>query len=400
MLIHVHDAQGFPVRGGGHDVSVALVPELDDGSSHHTISPLGKKRIGVVEAKVEDHDDGYYTATFTVTRSGDYNMWARIGGWLVNPTGGPSSFVTDSERPSSLSPPPQTSRQRRNSRSSKKQKLSPLTMVASFPRKVRIFEGLPHAKTSSLDLSRFQNGNVENYFDMATNVGMISKFFINLRDKYGNFAKCERDGVDISITYCDAGHTAVPFSVTEEKLGVYGVEFKPLIAGEVIVVCTMSAAAEDEGVDELGSLTDPYDHRYGSEGMDSVKKTKMVKISGCPFKVKVEEVPLANRLDPALSFMSVLSAKGDVSGGWCWGKHASLGGGAFGLVKLTMRDKMGSPISLENVAEEGLRGLENQFRGLINVTLRRVGRSPLILPAREGRIGFQVRQENTTVRGA
>ena len=36
---------------------------------------------------------------------------------------------------------------------------------------------------------------------------------------------------------------------------------------------------------------------------------KTVKISGCPFKVRVNEVPLAERLNPGLSFINVLGTK-------------------------------------------------------------------------------------------
>jgi len=275
MLIQLYDASGFPVRGGGHDVKVALSPEFDDASSAHLASPLGKKRMGFVEAKVEDHGDGYYTATYTVTRSGDYNMWARVGGWLVKPPTS-SLFVTDLGRQSSFSPTRRSSSSSSSSSKASKPKVFPLTAVASFPRKIYVFEGQPHVKTSSLDLSRFQTGNVENYLDMATSAGVKSQFSINLRDKHGNFANCENNEVEVSIQYSDSNQIPVDYSVTEKKVGVYCVDFKPQMAGEVVVTCTMKVLVDDTAGGR-GGLADPYDHRYSDGRGEAEAGTRRAK---------------------------------------------------------------------------------------------------------------------------
>jgi len=131
---------------------------------------------------------------------------------------------------------------------------------------------------------------------------------------------------------------------------------------------------------------------------------KTVKISGCPFKVRVNEVPLAERLNPGLSFINVLGTKINLNrdreeeaeetkefgGEFIWSKQASLGGGAFGLVKLQMRDKRGEAISLENVADDILSSLANQMKQLITVTLTRVDKVPQILPCGKRGKGFEL----------
>ena len=400
VLIQLFDPSGIPVRGGGHNIKVTLSPQFEDQSSisQKIMSPLGKKRMGAVDGKVEDHGDGYYTGTFTVTRSGEYSMWVRIGGWLCEAMGGaPALQKTNGDEDKGAQP-------RKKRDSSSKPKVFPLTAISTFPRKVYVLEGPPHVRTSSLDLSRFQ-GNTESYGGqgMTTSVGVRCQFFIHLRDIYSNYANCENNAIEVMISYSRTDKP-VPFSVTEKKMGVYEVDFRPQTSGEISIVCTMRAV-----VDDGQKMVDPYDHRYFeelSEGQAEVAvEMTPVKVAGCPFKIFVHEIPLADRLCAEKSILTVLSSKSasggrsasyrggssgssagfqqdddDDTGAFAWGESACLGGGAIALVKLQMRDKKGSMISLDNLTEENLSNIAAQLKQTIAITLRKIDKPLRVVP--------------------
>ena len=83
VLVQLFDGPNMPLRGGGHNVKVSMA----------VVSGDGKKRVGKVEFDVVDHGDGFYTASKCLTRSGEYHLWVRVGGWDVG--GGGSVFVTE-----------------------------------------------------------------------------------------------------------------------------------------------------------------------------------------------------------------------------------------------------------------------------------------------------------------
>jgi hypothetical protein len=387
MLIQLYSSVNVPCRGGGHNVKVTMSPE----QSHTKVisSPLGK-RISTVEYAVEDHGDGFYTATAALTKRGDYNLWVRVGGWAVqlNNQGTASSFITQEEGDHNqglgfMSDITNT-------------EIQGLMHVNSFPRKITVLPARPHASTSSIDLSDFFStadvatpdailGNVK------TSANSLCRFSLHIRDIFGNYAQCYRNQIEVYIRYDNDGDSIdVAFSVIEKKFGVYDIEFRPSSAGVITVNCFVLGLQESSrhgGAGGGDGEVDPYDHQY-DEGFDSTRKNttdarKRVQITGCPFKVFVREIPIARRLCAQNSTVHLLanrlsegtelnSVTPSSLSSYCWTRASTISSGGVAFIKLRMRDKANNPMNFDSLSPGALDEIVTELKGLIRVDMKKV----------------------------
>jgi hypothetical protein len=332
ILLQLFSAPGVPLRGGGHNVRMSLSPDAPEGGG--TRSALGK-RISTIDFKIEDHGDGFYTGSSSLTRSGEYNLWVRVGGWDTNSSHSAahskSPFLTEAGAAGGKS----------------SVALAPVTPVAGFPRKVYVAEGPPHARTCSVDVSQFQQpmnlhghnqvrpatpplyrrrrcspqpNSSRSQLELSTSAGSASQFSLHLKDVYGNYTSCQPHEIEVYVRYMDAD---VPFSVVERKAGIYDVDFKPSKAGQVTVLCFVMGVGGGENPAGVGvggvagdDQFDPYDHQYQQQlqqqqqqQQNDTNAPSRVLIAGCPIKIDVRNIPIAKRLSAKFSSVHLLASR-------------------------------------------------------------------------------------------
>jgi len=239
-------------------------------------------------------------------------------------------------------------------------------------------EGLPAARTSSVDLSHFQQScDVNAASDLRSSAGAACRFSLHIRDMFGNYTACQQHEIEVFVGY---ENEDVPFSVQEKKAGVYDVEFKPRKAGRVTVFCFVlgiPATKANAETNTSGEEFDPYQHQY-DDNNKPVAAISRVQISGCPFAITVQEIPIDKRLDPSASKVSLLSNRHDVFkvdgplSSFCWTRASTIGGGGIAFVKVMLRDKSNGQISFDNLPQDALAGIVKELQKSVKVELVKV----------------------------